>query len=267
MIVLFTDFGTRDAYVAQLKGVILGLSPEARLVDLTHDVTVFDIREAAYLLDAAVRYFPAKTICVAIVDPGVGTARRPLLLHTHADKYYLGPDNGLFTRVIARERLHTAYVLTHTAAFLPHVSTTFHGRDIFAPVAAHLACGVAPDVFGPPIDDVLLLTHATPRQDGASRLGEVIHIDHFGNVITNIPATMLTDLVIGQKVACTLGAHTHILPFVTTYGMQPPEQLVCLLNSSAEFELALCCGNAAQQLGAQVGDPVTIQYLRDAPGQ
>lgn len=267
MIVLFTDFGTRDAYVAQLKGVILRLYPQAHMIDLTHDVTVFDIREAAYLLDAAVRFFPGGTICVAVVDPGVGTTRRPLLLHTQENKYYLGPDNGLFTRVIAREQLQTAYVLTQTAYFLPQVSTTFHGRDIFAPVAAHLAQGMPPATFGPPIDDILRLPSPEPRHAGNTLWGEVMHIDRFGNVVTNISSHLLPNLSAGQQVTCTLGVAAHILPVVTTYGTAPAGQLVCLINSNAEFEVALACDNAALRLGLRVGDRVGVQRLETPAGR
>src|SRR5262245_8426643 len=155
IIALFTDFGTRDAYMAQLKGAILSLQPTVQLIDLTHEVDAFDIRAAAYLLDASARYFPPGTIFVAVVDPGVGTARRPLLLTTQADKYYVGPDNGLFTRVVQREGLKAAYVLTQSAYFRRQVSATFHGRDIFGPVAAHLARGVEPAQFGPCIEDLV----------------------------------------------------------------------------------------------------------------
>ncbi|MGE3541051.1 MAG: S-adenosyl-l-methionine hydroxide adenosyltransferase family protein [Candidatus Tectimicrobiota bacterium] len=266
MIVLFTDFGTRDAYVAQLKGVILGIHPTAQLLDLTHEVRVFDVREAAYLLDAAVRYFPAGTICLGVVDPGVGTARRPLLLCTQEGKTYVGPDNGLFTRVLAREGLQAVYTLTQTAYFLPQVSTTFHGRDIFAPVAAHLARGVAPTAFGPAIDDMVCLPAPAPQRAAHELLGEVLHIDHFGNVITNIPAAWFPGLAPGHRVACTLEACTHILPYVTTYGGVPQDQLVCLLNSSAEFEIALPCASAAQRLGVQVGTAVRLRQLGPPAG-
>src|SRR4030095_15218849 len=138
MIALFTDFGTRDAYVAQLKGAIVSINPHAVVLDLNHEVGQFDIRQAAYLLERSAAYFPAATIFVAVIDPGVGSLRRPLLLHTGTNKLYVGPDNGLFTRVLAREGLRAAYMLQETAYYrLPDVSVTFHGRDIFGPVAAH----------------------------------------------------------------------------------------------------------------------------------
>ena len=201
VIALFTDFGTRDAYVAQLKGAILSIHATAQLVDLTHEVHAFDVRAAADLLEASARYFPARTIFVAVVDPGVGTARRPVLLVTQAEKYYVGPDNGLFTRVIEREGLQAAYLLTQAAYFLPQVSATFHGRDLFGPVAAHLARGVAPAQFGPRLAELVRLPYVRPQRMGETVIGEVIHVDRYGNIATNIPSEMLSHLVPGRKSA------------------------------------------------------------------
>ena len=259
VIALFTDFGTRDAYVAQLKGAILSIHPTAQLLDLTHEVGAFDVRAAAYLLDASARYFPARTIFVAVVDPGVGTARRPVLLVTQAEKYYVGPDNGLFTRVIEREGFQAAYMLTQAAYFLPQVSATFHGRDLFGPVAAHLARGVEPAQFGPHLAELVRLPYARPQRMGETVVGEVIHMDHYGNIATNIPSEMLTHLVPGQWLTLTLAERTHILPFVKTYEAGLPEQLVCLINSNDACEIALPHGNAAARLAVRVGDCVVLK--------
>jgi S-adenosylmethionine hydrolase len=259
VIALFTDFGTRDAYVAQLKGAILSIHPTAQLVDLTHEVSAFDVHAAAYLLDASARYFPARTIFVAVVDPGVGTTRCPVLLVTQAEKFYVGPDNGLFTRVIEREGLQTAYMLTQTAYFLPQVSSTFHGRDLFGPVAAHLARGVEPDHFGPHLVELVRLQYAQPQRMEETVSGEIIHVDHYGNIATNIPSEMLTHLVPGQWLTLTLAERTQVLPFVETYGAGSQEQLVCLINSNDVCEIALPRGNAAACLAAQVGDRVVLK--------
>jgi S-adenosylmethionine hydrolase len=258
VIALFTDFGTRDAYVAQLKGAILSIHPTAHLVDLSHEVHAFDVRAAAYLLDAAARYFPAHTIFVAVVDPGVGTARRPVLLTTQTKKCYVGPDNGLFTRVIEREGLQAAYMLTQSAYFRPQVSATFHGRDLFGPVAAHLARGIEPAQFGPRLAELVLLPYARPQRLGQTIVGEVMHLDHYGNIATNIPSAMLTDLVPGQWLTLTLADRTHSLSFVETYGAGPQEQLVCLINSNDVCEIALPHGSAAAYLAVQVGDRVVL---------
>jgi S-adenosylmethionine hydrolase len=262
VIALFTDFGTRDAYVAQLKGAILSIHPTAHLVDLTHEVTAYDVRAAAYVLAAAARYFPARTIFVAVVDPGVGTARRPVLLTTQAEKYYVGPDNGLFTQVIEREGLQAAYLLTQSAYFRPQVSATFHGRDLFGPVAAHLACGIEPAQFGPRLAELVRLSYARPQRFGQTIVGEVMHLDHYGNIATNIPAAMLPDLVPGQWCTLTLADRTYSLPFVETYGAGPQEQLVCLINSNDACEIALPHGSAAACLAVQVGDRVVLTQGR-----
>jgi S-adenosylmethionine hydrolase len=262
IIALFTDFGTCDAYVAQLKGAILSIHPTAQLVDLTHEVDAFDVHAAAYLLDVSSRYFPARTIFVAVVDPGVGTTRRPLLLTTQAEKFYIGPDNGLFTRVMEREGLKTAYVLTQSAYFLPQVSATFHGRDIFGPVAAHLAQGVEPTHFGPHLTELVRLPYTRPQQVGETIIGEVIHLDHYGNIVTNIPSAMLPGLMAGQRLVLTLADHTHDLHFVETYGAGPQNQLVCLINSNGEVEIALPCGNASGRLDVKVGARVVLRQGR-----
>jgi len=259
VIALFTDFGTCDAYVAQLKGAILSIHPTAQLVDLTHEVSAFDVRAAAYLLDAAARYFPAGTIFVAVIDPGVGTARRPVLLVTQIEKYYVGPDNGLFTRVIEREGFQAAYMLTQSTYFLPQVSATFHGRDLFGPVAAHLARGVEPDQFGPPLVELVRLPYARPQRIGETVVGEVIHVDHYGNIATNIPSEMLAHLVPGQWLMLTLAERTHVLPFVETYGAGLQGQTVCLINSSGACEIALPHGNAAAHLAVRVGARVVLK--------
>jgi S-adenosylmethionine hydrolase len=259
IIALFTDFGTGDAYVAQLKGAILSIHPTAQLVDLTHQVDAFDVRAAAYLLDVSARYFPARTIFVTVVDPGVGTARRPLLLATQAEKFYVGPDNGLFTRVMEREGLKAAHVLTQSAYFLPRVSATFHGRDIFGPVAAHLAQGVEPAHFGPRLTEIVRLPYTRPQRVGETIIGEVIHLDHYGNIATNIPSEMLADLVPGQGLVLTLADHTESMLCVETYGAGSQDQLICLINSNGEFEIALPRGNASARLGVRVGETVSLR--------
>jgi S-adenosylmethionine hydrolase len=261
MITLFTDFGSRDAYVAQMKGVILGINAQVPLVDLTHEVTPFDIRQAAYLLEQATRYFPAGTITVAVIDPGVGTARRPMLLETPAGKWYVGPDNGLFTRIIGREGLAAAYELRDASYFrVPAASATFHGRDIFAPVAAHLSRGVPPERFGPPISDPVLLPHTRPHEADRLVCGEVIHIDHFGNVITNIGRADLGGITPGRDLDLTLGETTRRVPFCSTYGERPAGALITLINSDAAFEIAMPQGRASAALAARVGDRLRLTW-------
>jgi S-adenosylmethionine hydrolase len=260
MIALFTDFGTRDAYVAQLKGAIVSINPHAVLLDLNHEVGQFNIRQAAYLLERSAAYFPAATIFVAVIDPGVGSLRRPLLLRTRANKFYVGPDNGLFSGVIAREGLQAAHVLRETAYYrLPAVSVTFHGRDIFGPVAAHLSLGVSPACFGPGVTDVLTFPPPRLSRQGSVIAGEILHIDHFGNLLTNIPPECLTHVRPRQQLSVTIGKVTVTLPFCTTYADARPGELVCLFSSNAEFEIARVQGNAADSFAAQAGATVVLR--------
>ena len=192
-ITLTTDFGLQDAYVGAMKGVILGILPGAQIVDITHAIAPQDIRQAAYVLASAIPYFPPGTVHVVVVDPGVGGERRPLAIHTDR-AYYIGPDNGVFSQVFAAETVLEIRELTNPAYRLPLVSSTFHGRDIFAPAAAHIAAGVAFPDLGPLIPDPVRLPRLEPqRAANGSIHGHIVHVDHFGNLISDIPAAWLED--------------------------------------------------------------------------
>ena len=266
LIALFTDFGARDAYVAQMKGAILSICPEARLVDLSHDVGQFDVRGAAYVLAASAAYFPAQTIFVAVVDPGVGSERRAVLLRTASHKWFVGPDNGLFTHVMAREGFGRAVVLDRPAYYrASSISATFHGRDIFGPVAAHLAAGVAPEQLGGAASALLTLPLAPPRQVGQALLGEVQHIDHFGNVVTNLTPAWLDAWSKPLQAVCAHRGKTHALQWVRTYAEGDPGALLGLYNSDGFFEFALACGNAAACLDVAVGDAFELRPYSAEP--
>ncbi len=205
LIALLTDFGTQDAYVAQMKGAILTICPHAQLVDLNHEVGQFDVRGAAYVLAASAAFFPAQTIVVAVVDPGVGSERRPVMLQTASDKWFVGPDNGLFTHVLAREGFRRAAVLDQPVYYrAADLSATFHGRDIFGPIAAHLAAGVDPEELGSAMPELLLVTLplTPPRQVGPVLMGEVQHIDHYGNVVTNLTPALLDAWPVPPQASC-----------------------------------------------------------------
>jgi S-adenosylmethionine hydrolase len=263
MITLFTDFGTQDVYVAQVKGAIFSINPQATVIDLSHDVGPFAVQQAAYLLEKATRYFPAGTIVVAVVDPGVGSSRRPLLLCTQASKFYVGPDNGLFSWVVARQGLDAAYSLDQEAYFrTPRVSATFHGRDIFGPVAAHLSLGVVPACFGQRLTEVLALPLQTPRIEGQTVEGVVLHIDHFGNILTNIAAPLLDTVQFGQDLRVSIGDSTYTMPFCRTYANCQQHTLMCLINSNEEFEVACVQGRAVDQVPASVGARVRVTWGR-----
>jgi hypothetical protein len=261
MIALFTDFGTRDAYVAQLKGAILTVHPHAVVLDLNHEVGQFDIRQAAYLLERSARYFPAGTIFVAVIDPGVGSARHPIVLQSAANKFYVGPDNGLFTWVLEREGQQAAYILQETGYFrATEVASTFHGRDIFGPVAAHLARGVPPAAFGPRLTQLVTLPAPWLRAADSAIEGEIIHLDHFGNILTNISPPLLRHVPPGALLSVQVRHTTAVVPWRRTYAEGQPQQLIALISSNEEFEIACVQGSAAAFFAAQVGNRVLLHY-------
>ncbi|OIO98681.1 MAG: hypothetical protein AUK03_00950 [Anaerolineae bacterium CG2_30_64_16] len=252
IITLTTDFGLADGYVGIMKGVILGIAPAARLIDLSHDILPQDVRGAAYVLARAAPYFPGGTVHLAVVDPGVGGERRPVLVQTER-ALYVGPDNGVFTHALAEPGAR-AWVLDRPAFWLSEPSRTFHGRDIFAPIAAHLAHGVLPDQVGQPIDDPVRLSLAQPVRHADGHIsGQVMHVDRFGNLITDIPADWgetgrWTCRVAGQQI-------THVC---ATYADGAPGALVALISSGNTLEVAVRDGNAARRLDVKAGEPVTL---------
>lgn len=252
LITLTSDFGWEDAYVGMMKGVILSLAPSARLVDLSHDVPPQNIEAAAYLLSSAVPYFPRGAVHLAVVDPGVGSARRPLLVTT-PQASFVGPDNGLFSFVLDEPGAQ-AWVLDRPAWWLPHPGNTFHGRDVFAPVAAHLANGVPSNELGSPIEDAVRLAPRVPEQapDGAL-VGHIVHVDHFGNLISNIPAAWL-----GEGCWYCDIAGRRIEGPRPTYAAVQPGQPVLLVSSNGTAEIAVREGHAARQLGIRVGAQVRL---------
>ncbi|MCY7344903.1 MAG: SAM-dependent chlorinase/fluorinase [Pyrinomonadaceae bacterium] len=191
VIALLTDFGTRDYFVGALKGVIFSINPSAKIVDITHEIPAQDVKAASFTLRACFANFPKKTIFVTVVDPGVGSNRKALLVET-ADYYFIAPDNGLLSFVFDEAAHYTVYQLTAERFFAEKVSRTFHGRDIFAPVAAHLSNGVEPHEFGAEISNFVHLPNSTPTQISEREIeAEIIHIDFFGNLVTNLKSTDL----------------------------------------------------------------------------
>jgi S-adenosylmethionine hydrolase len=252
IITLTSDFGLADGYVGIMKGVILGICPEARLVDLSHDIAPQNVAQAAFVLTHAAPYFPAGTIHLAVVDPGVGSSRRPIVVQTsHA--LFVGPDNGLFTYALTEEGCQ-AWELICPAFWLPQVSRTFHGRDIFAPVAAHLARGVPPWQLGRPVADLVRLPLAEPGRCADGRItGQVIYTDRFGNLITNVPAEWVEGRrwrveIVGQRID---GPRA-------TYAAVERGALLALVSSAGTVEIAVREGNAAKQLGVKEGEAVEV---------
>jgi S-adenosylmethionine hydrolase len=257
IITLTTDFGTRDAYVAEMKGVILEIAAAAgrpvQLVDVTHEVAAHDVTEGALALDAAASYFPAGSIHLAVVDPGVGTDRRGLVIQTER-ALLVGPDNGLFTPFLDASAAWRAYELRAGEYRLPSVSPTFHGRDVFAPAAAHLATGIVPERFGPPVLDPLRLSWPSVRAVAGAVAGAVLHVDRFGNLVTSIRAQTLEDLGKGARIRLD----GRLLPLVGTYGDLEPGQAGALVGSSGRLEVAVREGSAAARFKARRGTPVVV---------
>jgi len=258
VIALFTDYGWEDPYVAQVKGAILTIDPNARLLDLSHTVSPFNVLEGAYLLDQSSEEFPEGTIFVAVVDPQVGTERDAILVKTGKDKYYVAPDNGLLTNVIDREGLAKAWKLDKPAYFRAGgTSHTFHGRDIFGPVAAHLASGVDPDKLGTPLPpkSLTLLPIKEPSLAGGVVSVEVMHIDRYGNVILNLRsnADLAAKFKEGNLVKISVGKESYSGPLVKTYGDIEKGRLILLYGGGGLLEIAKNQGSAAKELNVQPG--------------
>jgi S-adenosyl-L-methionine hydrolase (adenosine-forming) len=258
VITLTTDFGEGSSYVAQMKGVILTLNPEATLVDITHKVPPQDIRHGAQVLDDVTRRFPSDTIHVAVVDPGVGTERR-ILYARIGTQNYIAPDNGLLTLVAHRAPPSQTIVLTKRDYWLAEVSSTFHGRDIMAPVAAYLSLGLNPVSLGPPVEDLLKKTWPEAHVEDNRIEGSVVSFDSFGNLITDITIKMLGDLVTSDSVVVHCGEQ-QIRGIVHTYHGRKPGSLVALVGSTGLLELAIVNGNAAKTTQTEVGSPVIITW-------
>src|SRR5215212_20182 len=243
VITLLTDFGTADYFVGAVKGAILSVNPSVVIADITHEIPPQDIAAGAFTLLAAYKTFPAGTIHVAVVDPGVGSTRRPIIVSAN-EQFFVGPDNGLFTYIYDREPSHRTFHVTADRYFRPEPSTTFHGRDIFAPVAAALSNGVELGEFGAEIDDeVRLPSLETPLR--------IIHIDRFGNCVTNIRQALLKSqaLVINGRTICE---------FRQFYGEGDAATLFAIWGSAGFLEISVNGGSAAKVLGVRRGDEVSL---------
>lgn len=258
VIALTTDFGQTDSYVGAMKGVILRICPEAVLVDISHEIRPQAVQQAAYVLSTAVPYFPLGTVHLVVVDPGVGSERRPIVVQTER-AIYVAPDNGVLSLTLGQEPVLQAIHLTEPRYRLSPVSDTFHGRDIFAPAAAHLASGTKPGELGKPLRPSELLT--LPALDPQSQLdggwqAEILHIDHFGNLVTSfrIPNH-------GSPTAITL-AGQRIETLSRTFADGAPGELVAYVGSSGYLEIAVRQGNAARQLDLDIGALVQVEGTR-----
>lgn len=256
VITLTTDFGLTDHYAGTMKGVIAGIAPGATVIDLCHQVSPYEILEGGFILEQAYRYFPKGTVHVVVVDPGVGTSRRPILVEA-AGQYFIGPDNGLFTLLYAREPKHKVRAITNEKYFLQEVSRTFHGRDIFAPCAAHLAKGAKPATFGPLIKDYTQATAIFATRTGKRVwTGQVLKVDHFGNLITNLKSE---EFQVGKVKYFELLVGSQIVSrFATNYQEAGFGELFVIEGSSGYLEVSACQSSAAKQLGCGAGAPLEL---------
>lgn len=265
VVALMTDFGLADGDVGVMKGVIAGTASDVNIIDITHEVAPQNISSGAWILASIYRYFPKNTVFVCVVDPGVGSSRRAIAVHA-GDWFFVGPDNGLFSYVLAEQAVHAAVVLSNPAYHLPQVSSTFHGRDIFAPAGAHLARGITPFELGPQIETATLqrIEIEPPIRQGTHIDAHIIHVDRFGNLITSIPLVLVPELFsiapAGQSM-CILFPTRNIAidrqrrffaegsndggPFI--YG-----------DSSGYVGIAIQNGNAAKTLDVDIGTPITL---------
>ena len=256
VITLTSDFGTRDYYVGTMKGTILGIAPDVQIVDLSHDIAKQDITQAAIILRSSYRFFPEGTIHVAVVDPGVGGPRRPIVGRC-GGQLFVGPDNGIFSMIL--EEGAEAWELRESAYRLTAVSDTFHGRAIFAPAAAHMSLGTEPDAFGPPAKDLVRLEPRQPFMFNDGIRGEVIYVDAFGNLVTNIAHDVVEKRSAGQSCRVELSGRV-IDKMSRTYRDAPRGSLVAMFGSTNFLEIAIRDGNAHRKLGVGIGDPVLLSF-------
>lgn len=256
IVTLLTDFGLTDPFVGIVKGVILGINPEVRLVDLTHDIPPQDILAGSLGLEAAAPFFPPGTIHLAVVDPGVGGERRPLAVEAggHA---FVGPDNGLFTFLWDRPAVR-AVACSNPAYHLPSVSPTFHARDLFAPVAARLSLGLPLSRLGPPVEDPVKLPWPRPRQHGDAESGEILYVDRFGNLMTNL---VLSESREGTEIVIEV-AGVKIPRLSPYYGATRPGEVGAIVGSTGRIEIFLNGGSARERLGVGRGAPVRMWRSR-----
>jgi len=257
IITLTTDFGLKDPYVAEMKATILSISSDARIVDVTHDVAHFNIRMGAYVLASAAPYFPEGAVHVAVVDPGVGTRRRPLLIQTR-QSFFVGPDNGLLILAAEQQGIKCIREITNARLMLSQVSSTFHGRDVFAPAAAHLANDEAPAEFGPEILDAAKPSFAKVTLREGILVGEVLHVDNFGNIITNISSKEVARIRGAGVVNVEMHNQKLKLKFYKAYGEAKPQEPLALIGSHNYLEIALNQGNAAEKFKVRLGDKIQL---------
>jgi len=260
ILTLTTDFGTKDGYVAAMKGVIMSINPELRLVDISHHIGPHDVMEGAFILRNVAASFPDGTVHLAVVDPGVGSERKPIALR-HNNQYFVGPDNGLFSLLLSGTDAELIVELDLPQFWgIPNPSKTFNGRDLFAPVAARLASGLTLSSAGTPLDQIKTMHWALPIADEQGIRGWVVHIDRFGNCITNIEKKLFIESQNDRAFKCYAG--TSIIDTnSTTYSNVESGEATCLFNSHDFLEIAIHRDSASKLLDIRKGAPVNILFI------
>ncbi|HVO37357.1 MAG TPA: S-adenosyl-l-methionine hydroxide adenosyltransferase family protein [Candidatus Acidoferrum sp.] len=260
IVTLTTDFGLRDPYVAEMKAVILSINSDATIVDVSHDVEKFNVRMGAYILACAAPYFPKGTIHVAVVDPSVGTERRAIVIETKRF-FFVGPNNGVLALAAEKQEIKNVYQITNQKLMLSKVSATFHGRDIFAPAAAHLAKGTAPEEFGSRISRIVTPSFAKNVKKGNVVAGEVLYVDDFGNVVTSFSGREL-ELVGAKEAVCIRFKGNELkLDIRKAYADAENQKPFALIGSHGFLEIAMNQASAAERLKAAIGDSILLHLV------
>jgi len=257
IVTLTTDFGQAGSYAGAVKGVLLGINPELRIVDITHEISPFNILEGALLLNSFYQFFPSGTIHLVVVDPGVGGKRKGILVRTD-DYFFVGPDNGVFSFIYDQEKVRGMINLTNSEYFLGKPSSTFHARDIFAPVSAYLSLGINPEEFGPPAEECLKLKLPQPVQKKNRLTGEIVYIDNFGNLVTNIEANSIAK---ARRIQIRI-KNKKLNRLNLFYEQEKKGKLLALIGSSNFLEIAVNQGDAQKLLKAKTGDKITIAKIK-----
>ena len=262
-IVLITDFGLKDPYVGVMKGVIKTINPEAQIIDLTHNVRKFDIHAAAVILLVSAKYFPRGSIFTCVVDPGVGSSRRAIIIVTK-NYYLVGPDNGCLSLLAEEDGVKGIYDISDSPFRLPWVSGTFHGRDVFAPVAAWLSRGLKPEQLGKPVDDYVKISIQKPRITDNTVEGVIIYIDRFGNIMSNISHELVEKLGVkyGDTISVIIGSRGFECPYVRSFSNVPEGEVACYINSWGYFEVGINKSSAAELLKVETGEKIRIHKCR-----
>lgn len=267
LVVLLTDWGTKSYYQGVAKGVIKQIAPEVEIIDLTHEVEPFSVREAMHVLFRAYRDFPKGAVFMCVVDSGVGTERKAVAFETKSGYFFVGPDNGLFTLVAQEDEVLRIVELRNPEYFYkPTPSFSFHGRDIFASVSAYIAKGIDLSAFGKRLESLVLLPYEKARKEDGKIFGEVAFFDRFGNVETNIPGILCEELKFGNIVTIHVGEGEYVATYCRTYGDTAPGKLLIHPDSSGFLEIAVNQGNAREVLKVRGGERVVVAQGKDEEG-